>query len=283
MILTPCQKSTPDSAMFDADRIAQEILEAWRARRQIPSLAARLPGFDLDQAYQVAAALRRIRQGRGERPVGRKIGFTNRTIWDEYEVYAPIWGDMYATTLQETDGAAHLDLSPYLEPRIEPEIAFGLARAPEPGMDEAALLGCIAWVAHGFEIVHSMFAGWRFATADTVAAFALHGAYRLGPRRPISQAPAEGWLAALSRFEISLYRNDELVDRGQARNVLDGPLSALRHLNDLLAADRHNPRLAAGEIITTGTVTRAFPVAPGETWRTELHGLDLPPMTIHFG
>jgi len=169
--------------MFDADRVAQEIMDAWAARRQIPSLAARLPGFDLDQAYQVTAALRRIRQQRGERPVGRKIGFTNRTIWDEYQVYAPIWGDMYATTLQETDGHAHLDLSSYLEPRIEPEIAFGLARAPEPGMGEAALLGCIAWVAHGFEIVHSMFEGWRFAAADTVAAFALHGAYRLGPRR----------------------------------------------------------------------------------------------------
>jgi 2-oxo-3-hexenedioate decarboxylase len=40
--------------------------------------------------------------------------------------------------------------------------------------------------------------------------------------------------------------------------------------------------LAAGEIVTTGTVTRAFPVAPGETWRTELHGLDLPAMTIRF-
>lgn len=268
--------------MFDADRIAQEIMEAWGAGRQIPSLAARLPGFDLDQAYQVTAALRRIRQERGERPIGRKIGFTNRTIWDEYQVYAPIWGDMYSTTLQETVGTAHLDLTPYLEPRIEPEIAFGLARAPEPGMDEAALLGCIAWVAHGFEIVHSMFAGWRFAAADTVAAFALHGAYRLGPRRSVADAPGEGWLSALSRFEISLYRNDRLVDRGQAPNVLDGPLSALRHLNDLLATDRHNPPLAAGEIITTGTVTRAFPVASGETWRTDLHGLDLPPMTIRF-
>lgn len=268
--------------MFDPDRIAREILAAWGARRQIASLAARLPGFDLDQAYQVTAALRRLRQARGERPLGRKIGFTNRTIWDEYRVYAPIWGDMYATTLRETDGTAELDLSPYLEPRLEPEIAFGLARAPEAGMDEATLLGCIAWVAHGFEIVHSMFAGWRFAASDTVAAFALHGAYRLGPRRPIADAPPEGWLAALSRFEISLYRNDARVDRGQARNVLDGPLSALRHLNDLLAADRHNPPLAAGEIITTGTVTRAFPVAPGETWRTELHGLDLTPMAIRF-
>ena len=268
--------------MIDPDQIAEEIMAAWAARRQIAPLAARLPSFGLDQAYQVTAALRRIRQARGEQPVGRKIGFTNRTIWDEYQVYAPIWGDMYSTTVQATDGSATLDLSPYLEPRIEPEIAFGLARAPEPGMDEAALLACIGWVAHGFEIVHSMFPAWRFAAADTVAAFALHGAYRLGPRVSVANAPAEGWLAALTRFEISLYRNGTLMDRGQAPNVLDGPLSALRHLNDLLTEDRYNPPLAAGEIITTGTVTRAFPVAPGESWRTELHGLALPAMSIRF-
>jgi len=268
--------------MIDPNQVAQEIMEAWAARRQITPLAARVPGFDLEQAYRVTASLRRLRQARGERPIGRKIGFTNRTIWDEYQVYAPIWGDMYATTLQETDGNAALDLSPYLEPRIEPEIAFGLARAPEPGMDEAALLACIGWVAHGFEIVHSMFPAWRFAAADTVAAFALHGAYRLGPRKPIAETPPEGWLAALTRFEISLYRDGTLVDRGQAANVLDGPLSALRHLNDLLAEDRHNPPLAAGEIITTGTVTRAFPVATGESWHTEVHGLALPPMNIRF-
>ena len=64
--------------------------------------------------------------------------------------------------------------------------------------------------------------------------------------------------------------------------MLGGPLSALRHLNNLLAEDPHNPPLAAGEIITTGTVTRAFPVAPGETWQTELHGLTLPGLAIRF-
>lgn len=249
---------------------------------EIQPFSARYPDLTMNDAYRITALANEMRVAKGYRPVGRKIGFTNRTIWDEYQVYAPIWGDMYATTVQETDGGATLDLSAYLEPRIEPEIAFGLARAPEPGMDEAALLDCIGWVAHGFEIVHSMFPAWRFAAADTVAAFALHGAYRLGPRVPIADAPAEGWLAALTRFEISLYRDGTLMDRGRAPNVLDGPLSALRHLNDLLAEDRHNPPLAAGEIITTGTVTRAFPVAPGESWRTELHGLALPAMNIRF-
>ena len=247
---------------FTNPTFGAEILEAWAARRQIAPLAARLPGFDLEQAYRVTAALRRIRSARRTRSIGRKIGFANRTIWDGYQVFAPIWGDMYATTVQETDGNATSDLSPYLEPRIEPEIAFGLARAPEPGMDEAALLRCIGWVAHGFEVVHSMFKAGaspppiRSRPSRCMAPIGWVRASRLRTRPPRVGLPPS------PEFEISLYRNDAKVDRGQARNVLDGPLSALRHLNDLLADDRHNPPLAAGEVVTTGTVTRAFPVAP---------------------
>jgi 2-oxo-3-hexenedioate decarboxylase len=61
-----------------------------------------------------------------------------------------------------------LPLAPYNEPKIEPEIMLGLSRAPSPEMDDAALLSCITWVAHGYEIVQSIFPGWTFAPADTV-------------------------------------------------------------------------------------------------------------------
>jgi 2-oxo-3-hexenedioate decarboxylase len=40
----------------------------------------------------------------------------------------------------------------------------------------------------------------------------------------------------------------------------------------MLARDQVNPPLAAGEVVTTGTLTPARPVAPGETWSTELMG-----------
>ena len=101
--------------------------------------------------------LNRKREERGEKRVGRKIGFTNRTIWEEYKVYAPIWGYVYKYTLHELSNTTSLSLAGLAEPRIEPEIVFGLAGAPDPEMDEAALLSCVEWVAHGFEIVQSIF------------------------------------------------------------------------------------------------------------------------------
>jgi 2-oxo-3-hexenedioate decarboxylase len=266
-----------------ADPIETIAAEAFAALGgcQIAPFSQRYSGFDLDAAYRVTAAVRRLREARGERVIGRKIGFTNRTIWAEYNVFAPIWGYVYDRTVHDLaeagDGFPIADLA---EPRIEPEIVFGLARAPAPGMTMDALLGCIGWIAHGFEIVQSIFPGWIFAPADTVAAYGLHGALLIGPRQPLGGRNT--WLRELETFDIALSRNGAPADRGCAANVLDGPLHALRHLVDLLARDPVNAPLAAGEIVTTGTLTRALPVAAGETWTTELAGIPLPGSRLRF-
>src|SRR5260370_24600820 len=114
-------------------------------------------------------------------------------------------------------------------------------------MDETALSSCTAWVALGFEIVQSIYAGWKFSAADTIAASGVHGALLIGPRHPFAPRAAE-WQRTLSMFEIALNCDGRLVDRGHAENVLGGPLSALRHLVGVLASDSVNPPLAAGEI-----------------------------------
>lgn len=232
----------------------------------------------------MAAEVRRLREVRGERPVGRKIGFTNTTIWTEYNVAGPIWGTVYDTTLHRiADATTPFALGPFVEPRIEPEITFGLRAAPEPGMDERTLLDCVAWVAHGFEIVQSLYPGWRFTAPDTVAAFGLHGALLLGPSAEITEETADQWSAALSGFRLTLLRDGAVADEGHAANVLGGgPLAALRHLVDALAADSASPPLAPGEIVTTGTITRALPIRAGERWSTRLTGLPLDGIDLAF-
>jgi 2-oxo-3-hexenedioate decarboxylase len=57
--------------------------------------------------------------------------------------------------------------------------------------------------------------------------------------------------------------------------VLDGPISAIRYLMDVLAGLPDDPPLAAGEMITTGTLTRAMAIAPGQTWTTQVRGVAL--------
>ena len=165
---------------------------------------------------------------------------------------------------------------------IEPEIVFKLAGAPDPTMNEMELLDCIEWIGHGFEIVQSIYPGWRFSVADTVAAGGLHGAFLLGPTMPRDRVASSDLNDVLSRLEIALLRGRSVIDRGCGANVLDSPLSALRHVVDMLARDRFNPPLRAGELVTTGTLTAAFPVAAGETWATRLAGISLADLSVTF-
>jgi 2-oxo-3-hexenedioate decarboxylase len=218
----------------------------------------------------------------GARAKGRKIGFTNRTIWAQYGVHAPIWGYVFDRSLHDLAAIDTLPLVPFSEPRIEPEIVFGLSAAPSARMDETALSSCIEWVALGFEIVQSIYPGWRFSAADTIAANGLHGALLIGPRHPFVPRAAE-WLRTLSVFQIDLNCSGRLIDRGHAENVLGGPLSALRHLVGLLASDPLNPPLAAGEIVSTGTLTKAMPVAAGEVWSANPTGIALDEIRVRFG
>jgi 2-oxo-3-hexenedioate decarboxylase len=270
------------NAVTSVQVVAAEAFDLLDSGRQVAPFSSRLPRFDLDDAYRVTAAVRQMRETRGEIPLGRKIGFTNRTIWDEYQIGAPMWGYIYNRTVRDlADLGTTVSLAGLAEPRIEPEIIFGLAMAPEPGMDERALLGCIDWVAHGFELVQSIFPQWEFTLPDTVAAYGLHGMLLVGPRHTLVEHGGD-WLGNLSTFGIDLTRDGTVIDQGRAANVLGGPLSALRHLVEVLASDPVNPPLAAGEIVTTGTLTRAFPVAPGETWTTELSGIALDGIAIRF-
>ena len=260
--------------------IAAEAFDAFNSGgRQVQSFSVRHPDFTLDDAYRVTAQANALRVARGYKPIGRKIGFTNRRIWPEYNVYAPIWGYVYDRTMH--DLARPLSLAPYSEPKIEPEIMFGLSSAPSPGMDDETLLTCIDWIALGFEIVQSIFPAWKFSPADTVAADALHAALLVGPRHPVRGREDE-WLRTLSTFEIDLSRDGTLMDRGRATNVMEGPLSTLRYLMELLANDPVNPPLGAGEIISTGTLTRALPCVSGETWMAKPTGIALGDITLRF-
>ena len=176
-----------------SDAIATEAFGALAQTKQIPPFSSRPRGLSVDDAYRVTPRVREMFEAGGAKVLGRKIGFTNRTIWQQYNVYAPIWGYAFDRTVHDLAATPTLSLGHLSEPRIEPEIIFGLGSAPSAAMDEAALSACIDWVALGYEIVQSIYPGWQFAAADTIAAGGLHGALLIGPRQPFAPRTADRW------------------------------------------------------------------------------------------
>lgn len=261
---------------------------------QIPLLSsATTGGLDQKKAYHVAAAILQLRKMNGEVVVGRKIGFTNKAIRKQYGIDASNWSYVYRSTtidlpLEGLAGRksvlATISHFSHLEPKIEPEIVFGLRQPVLSTMSDVEMLGCIAWVAHGFEVVSSIFPGWKFTAPDTTAAYALHSLLLVGPRLELSSNMQSSgvFLENLQNFTVELHENGRLVDSGKGSNVLGSPLNALRHLAELLEQDDHNQPLQAGEVITTGTLTSALSIKNGDTWSTKLSGIDLPDLKVTF-
>src|SRR4029079_16003127 len=130
-------------------------------------------------------------------------------------------------------------------------------------------------------MVQSIYPGWKFARPDAVIVDGHHAALLIGPRHGIGASASE-WLRTLASFEIELLCDGKFMDKGHALNVLEGPLLTICYVMDLLARDPDNPPLAAGEIVSTGTLTRALPVKPGETWTTDLKGIALEGISLRF-
>lgn len=226
------------------------------------------PAFDLPTAYARALAVRALRQARGEVPRGYKVGFTNRTIWPRYNVFEPIWGTVYDSTLAFCEGEGTVSLAATCQPRLEPEIVFGLRATPVHGATLAQLFDAIAWVAPGFEIVQSHLPDWKFQAADTVADGSLHARLLVGRQTPVRElaASAAQLDALLAQTIVVLDRQGQAVEQGQGANVLDSPLRALHHFMNTLRACPGAPDLMPGDVVTTGTWTDAWPVQPGEHW-----------------
>ncbi|HXD50737.1 MAG TPA: hypothetical protein VN689_02525, partial [Burkholderiales bacterium] len=119
--------------------IARDLLDAYDCGKLTPTPTGQNPAFDWIAAYDVAAEIVRLRRARGERCVGRKIGFTNRNIWPEYGATSPIWAHVYDSTLVHAkNNHAIVALGGSVAPRLEPEIALKLSGPVPAGCTDPA-------------------------------------------------------------------------------------------------------------------------------------------------
>ena len=256
---------------LDTAALANELLGSYSTGQLIsepPSI--RDPGFDMPSAYAVEAEFRRLRAAAGHTVTGRKVGYANKAMWRALKLETLVWAAMYDDTIH--DGAADLSLGHFMAPRIEPEIVFKLKQPMSGILDAPAALEHVEWMAIGFEIIDCPFPGWQFKPVDFVAAYGLHRALVIGPHHPADASLAD----ALATFKLKLFKNGRLVEEGAGKNSLRSPALCLAELA------RAAGSIDRGELISTGTLTGAQPIAPGESWKVELEGLPLAGLDLHF-
>jgi len=247
---------------------AQELLLHYDNCQCWPKPISATHGYDTNAAYQDALAVRDLRKARGEIPRGYKIGFTNRTIWNRYNVLGPIWGTVWNTTLSFCDGAQDVSLTGICQPRIEPEIVFGFKQPPQSDATLEDIYQCLEWMAPGFEIVQSHMPHWKFEAADTIADGGLHGRLVVGEKAVVSSIAksATELHNQLAHASVNLFRNEVQVEVGIGAHVLDSPLQALQYFLKGLRSCPGSTDIQPGDVVTTGTWTDAYPVTSGESW-----------------
>ena len=274
----------PDPS-FDPIPIAEEIIAARAAGGRLAPFTGSVPGFGFDEAYQVAGIIACRRASRSP-VVGRKIGFTNPSLWEKAGLGRPVWGNMFAETVTRAGPAGETpaaSMAGSVEPKIECEVVVVLRSVPERG-DRGAAVAChVAEIGLGFEVVDSPYPGWNMTPADAVAAGGLHHRLAGGPLVPVTDP--EATVAAMAALTVSMTRAAaadpeaaEHVADGEGRMVLGNPLDAVGVLVEM-AADHGSP-LTPGEVVTTGSLTPPLPAVAGELYRAEAGGGALPAASV---
>jgi 2-keto-4-pentenoate hydratase len=251
--------------MENQDRVAaaESLLAAYDGEAVAP-LSETYPGIDLEDAY----AIQRIQLDRwvaGGRSVrGHKVGLTSRVMQRQLGVDQPDYGQLLDTMIHG-EGQA-LDPADFVQPKVEPEIAFVLGRdLAGPGITIVDAVRAVDCVLPALEIIDSRILDWRIGLADTVADNASSGAVVLGSR-PVRLTDID-----LRLTGCVLAVDGEIVATGAGGAVLGSPINALVWLANTVGA--LGTTLEAGQVVIPGSLTAAQPLQPGGTARATFAGL----------
>jgi len=199
-----------------------------------------------------------LRAEHGFRRIGYKIAGTNPASRAHLKIDAPFFGRLYAQ--QAAPSPARLPFVPDFYRVHEPEIAVEIGRDLDPGQapfDASQIEAATRAVRPAIEIIGTHFTPWTEAGAPNLASDNAAFGYW------IRGAPVADWSGLdLLDAEISISINGTVVGTGQERNVDGGAFGASAWLANALAARGH--ALRAGDMITTGSVTRPVPVEAGQ-------------------
>ncbi|MGC4250330.1 MAG: fumarylacetoacetate hydrolase family protein [Sphingobium sp.] len=219
---------------------------------------------DITTAYAVQKHNRERALASGRRLVGRKIGLTSKSVQAQLKVDQPDFGALFAD-MAIVDGA-EIAFDAVLQPRVEAEIAFVMARdLTRTGLTMADVAAAVAFVLPAIEIVGSRIAGWDIAIFDTIADNASSGAFVLG-----------GAPVSIDRIDLRLcgmrldHRGDP-VATGCGAACLGNPLNAVLWLAERLIAE--GERLSEGDVILSGALGPMVPVVPGGAYEATISGL----------
>jgi 2-oxo-hept-3-ene-1,7-dioate hydratase len=250
--------------MLDADTVqalARELYQARKTRTQVRHFSQRHPGMTIDDGYAIQRAWVALEQADGRTVRGRKIGLTSRAMQLSSQIdepdFAPLMDDMFF----ESGGS--IDITRFISPRVEVELAFLLARPLQgPNVTQADVLAATEHVQPALEIIDARIEQFDRETKaprkvfDTISDFAANAGIVLGGHPVKPDAVDLRWVGAM------LFKNGVIEETGLAAGVLDHPANGVAWLANKIA--HYGEHLRAGDVVLAGSFTRPTPAVRGD-------------------
>jgi 2-keto-4-pentenoate hydratase len=252
--------------------LAEMLLAAEMSRKPIAPLTESDRGITVDEAYRIQLRMMEVKKSGGQVVVGKKIGITSRAMQVMLGVNEPDYGHiLHGVVIPEGEMIRTAEL---IQPRIEGEIAFILKEDLRgPGVTLTDVIRGSEGVIPALEVIDSRIRDWKIKLPDTVADNASSARIVLGGKI----TPVMG--LDLRTVGMVLEKNGEVVATAAGAAVLGNPAQAVAWLANKLGA--YKIAMSKGEIILSGSLTAAIPVAAGDFIRADFGPLG--DVKIKFG
>ena len=250
--------------MVAAAEIAETLARAERDRTELAPFTDDHPDLDVDTAYDAQWTWVQSKLDSGEQLVGAKLGLTSKIKQQVMKVDSPLYG--WVTSSMLAPYGEPVDLSTLIHPRVEPEVAFLLARdIGTPATVTSVLAGTEAVFA-AVDVLDSRYADFRFTLPDVIADNASAGLFLMG-----SKAMRPRDVDDLRLLGCVLRVNGDVVATAAGAATMGHPAAAVAWLANRLAA--RDQKLEAGMLIFSGGLTEPVALEAGISVTADLAGL----------
>ena len=245
------------SIVPDLDELARSQLADYDARR--PGMIFAAAGLELTiaEAYEVQSRVATLRQLRGERVAGYKVGCRSDAVQRQLGLSEPVFGRLFETELHQS--GVFFDSKQFDGLAIEGEFAFRLA---VDLTDPARALTCPEnAIASAFAVIELHHYIQRAPPGQRAQELIANNGMQAGAVLPHDEGQSRHPERIIDET-ISVIRNGELLGAASARALPGGPIASLLWLVNRLK--EIGVTLCAGQIVLSGSPLSLYRVLPGD-------------------
>lgn len=244
---------------------AAYLINAEEKKTTVPKITIdRHPELTIEEAYKIQHHLVDLKEQKGQRVAGLKMGLTSEAKLKQMNVEDPIYGHVFDYMIMSH--GEELDFEEHIHPKVEPEIGFVLEKDLEgPGITGTDVLEATKYVFPAIEVIDSRYENFNFTLPDVIADNTSASKVVFGSdlANPLD--------IELDLVGVTLAINGRIKSLGAGAAVLGQPAHAIARLANMLAEE--GKKVKANVPILSGAITEAITLNPGDYVNARLGGI----------